>query len=289
MRENEVQTLLICLNGDDAELSKYAKEKLLKHGVCRCELGKKESTGGNRIEDHDIFVLYNSKDSFLSMKARELTVRYHSRYLYYIMGKYFSGYEKEYSEDLYQCGVVGLLKSLTNYDGHYAISTYSRLYIIHEMTGFIYYLRNIPSPHYARIQNKIKAAETFLECSGAEVTDERISKEIGISLKSVKKERQIMKMNAPVSLDATPLEMLEKIFGIENTVEKIVLTELDTEYLKTVVSELPGKQQVIFCMKIYEEYSFGEIANILGTEKKKVYKKYYAALAYVKKRIKPYI
>ena len=289
MKENEVQILLICVNGDDAELSKYAKEKLFKHGIYRPELNRKEKARGNRIEDHDIFLLYHSNDSFLSMKARELTVRYHSRYLYYIIGKYFSGYEKEYSEDLYQCGVVGLLKSLPNYDGRYAISTYSRLYIIHEMTGFIYYLRNIPSPHYARIQNKIKAAETFLECSGSEVTDESISKEIGISLKSVKKERQIMKMNVPISLDATPMEILEKIWGIENTVEKIVLTEIEMEYLKTVVSELPGKQQVIFCMKIYEEYSFGEIANILGTEKKKVYKKYYAALAYVKKRIKSYI
>lgn len=285
MTKKNVQMLMACVNVDDTELAKYAEEKLLTYGVSRLEIDMAKKKDVCRIEDGEIFKLYNSEDPFLSMKARELVVRYHERYLYFIMGKYFSGYEKEYSDDLYQCGVVGLLKSLTHYDGKYAISTYSRLYIIHEMTGFVYYLKNIPSPHYARIQNKIKSAETFLECNGIDVTDEAIAKEINISLKAVKKERWVMKVSSPVYIDAYPIDALEQIFVKEDIVESAVLSKLNWELFDTVIKELPAKQQLILYMKVFSEYSFQEIADILGIEKKKVYKKYYAALSYIKQKV----
>ena len=71
----------------------------------------------------------------------------------------------------------------------------------------------------------------------------------------------------------------------EDIVESAVLSKLNWELFDTVIKELPAKQQLILYMKVFSEYSFQEIADILGIEKKKVYKKYYAALSYIKQKV----
>ena len=163
MREKEVKLLKVCMGADDRELARYAKTKLKDKGFL---IEENVVSKGRRLSDHDLYELYHSNDPFLSMKSRELVVLYYKNYVYSLIDSYFHAYMMDYEEDLYQCGAVGLLKSLVHYDGTYTIMTYSRMYIIHEMTGYVYYLKNIPSTHYAKVRRLVVNAEEKLEKEG---------------------------------------------------------------------------------------------------------------------------
>ena len=268
MQKKEKQMLLSCVYGDDKDLAKYAEKKLLENGV---SIKPKKETE-NRIKDNVIFELYNSDDPYLSMKARELTVKYYSRFLYYIMEKQFSDYIAKYSDDLYQCGVVGLLKSLVKYDGTFAITTYSHLYIVHEMTGFIYYLQNIPTPYYAKIQRKIITAENNLSRNDLPATNEAIAKETGLSRKAVIKGRAMIQMGNAKPIDLYSQDYLDTLLNTGNTIENTAFHNIDCEYLFSIIMELPSDQRRILYLKIFEEYTFAEIAKTMEWKRGKVSK-----------------
>ena len=284
MQKKEKQMLLSCVYGDDKDLAKYAEKKLSENGISV----RKKKEAKNRIKDYVIFELYNSSDPFLIMKAKELTVKYYNRFLYYIMEKQFSDYIAKYSEDLYQCGVVGLLKSLIHYDGTFAITTYSHLYIVHEMTGFIYYLQNIPSPHYAKIQRKIISAEKYLTWNGFPATDEAIAKKTGLSMKSVIKGRTLIQMNNAKPIDLYSQDYLDTLLNTDNIIENTAFNNMDYEFLFSIIMELPCDQYRILYLKLFEEYTFEEIAKTMKWKSGKVSKSYYNGIEYLKEQMKYY-
>ena len=60
--------------------------------------------------------------------------------------------------------------------------------MVHEISDFTYFIRNISSVHYARQQRQISDAiqeEEFL-------TDQEIAEKTGLRMEKVRKERQVM-------------------------------------------------------------------------------------------------
>lgn len=106
----------------------------------------------NTYDDAQICKMYHSNDLSQQKKAIEVAITKYEKYIYFIMTRYFPTYAEKYKEDLFQCGVEGLIKSMKHYDASYSLSTYSKNYIIHEMKNFEYFLLNIPSAYYARLQ-----------------------------------------------------------------------------------------------------------------------------------------
>ena len=70
------------------------------------------------------------------MNKYEEIIKVNSGLIYMIMNKYFQGYDKD---DLYQVGVIGVIKAYNNYknDHNTKFSTYAFKYIYGEMYNYI--------------------------------------------------------------------------------------------------------------------------------------------------------
>ena len=285
MKLKNVNILKGCILSDDLELSAYAREKLEENGIM---FEKSYCTKTKRLTDHQLYELYHSDDNFLSKKSNDLVIRYYNNYIYSLIHDYFNSYRLDYLEDLYQCGVVGLLKSLAYYDGSYTITTYSRMYILHEMTGYVYYLKNIPSTHYAKVRRIVMNAEERMEKEGILATDEDIVKETGLSMKIVKRERQLLNKAGMVYLDSYSTESLDSYFNtyeIDSMVEEAVFNKIKFEQMIEILKKLPEYQKSIIYLRIFKGKSFSEIAKELGIDKEKIRTRYYHTLSNVRKKM----
>lgn len=137
MEKYNRETLMVCASGDDKELSDYSKKllKQMKYEIPDIRMFAK------RIPDTTIMELYHSADKFLVRKAKELAITYHINHIYDIIHRYFYQFEDSYFEDMFQSGAIGILKSLEHYDGSASLRTYSRFYVVHEISGFTYFIR----------------------------------------------------------------------------------------------------------------------------------------------------
>ena len=75
------------------------------------------------------------------MNKYEEIIKVNSGLIYMIMNKYFKGYDKD---DLYQVGVIGVIKAYNNYknDHNTKFSTYAFKYIYGEMYNYINNIKN---------------------------------------------------------------------------------------------------------------------------------------------------
>lgn len=120
-----------------------SKNILMEEKHMRNEIQKMESNVS--LRDHMICYLYQSGDPCLVQQAKQLAVQSSKSHVLHIMKANFSCFVPEHKEDLYQCGMVGVLKALVHYNGTRPFHAYSKNYVIHEMSEYTYYLRNIPS------------------------------------------------------------------------------------------------------------------------------------------------
>ena len=221
-------------------------------------------------QDSMICSMYHSNDPDQKKQAIELAVASHQNHIYFIMARYFHTYENQYKEDLYQNGVIGLIKSLERYDASYALTTYSKTYIIHEMKEFVFFLHNIPSPYYVRIQRIIKEAETELVNSGYKLTNQNISEYTGIPLKIVTRERSLMYQEENTSIEDKEVEFIQS----NHDVETQIINSIIAEQVKKNIDKLPPNQKEILVRKIILEHSYKEIASDINMEITDVYNEY---------------
>lgn len=162
------------------------------------------------------------------------------------------------------------------------------MYILHEMTGYVYYLKNIPSTHYAKIRRIVMNAEERMEKEGVLATDEDIVKETGLSMKIVKRERQLLNKAGMVYLDSYSKESLDSYFNtyeIDSMVEEAVFNKIKFEQMIEILKKLPEYQKSIIYLRIFKGKSFSEIAKELGIDKEKIRTRYYHTLSNVRKKM----
>lgn len=115
---------------------------------------------------------YHSDDPVVRAKALEEILEDHKKFITYVINKYFSSYKNQWFDDLYSCGVIGLLESLQKYDPDKGMpTTHFNSYILHEMYDFVATFINKTTAHYASKLSTINKAIAELESEGCENPD----------------------------------------------------------------------------------------------------------------------
>ena len=106
---------------------------------------------------------YHSGDEFLKKKAIEDMINILNNYIYSVMRTHFPNYYAKYVEDLFQEGVIAILKKMDDYDPELgAPTTFFHIYIKGAMNSFIIETINRTTNHYGHNINKVKKAIPIL-------------------------------------------------------------------------------------------------------------------------------
>lgn len=184
--------------------------------------------------------------------------------IYSIIHKYTYFYDKE---DLFQTGVIGLMKAYNNYDANMntKFSTYAYTYILSEVLAYINANRNIKlGREYQKLYKKINEAKTILtqrlmkEPSTYELSlFLEIDEQVIIHILEVT--GRFSGLDEIVSKDGKSLCLLDTI-SRENKDDMI-----DNLILKEEIDKLSDDEKKIIWMRYYDDRTQQEVANMLGT------------------------
>lgn len=220
-----------------------------------------------------IMEMYHSNDVLLVNEAKELCVRKYGGFVRYIIHHYYPTYEALHGEDMYQCGIEGLILSMESYNGEFAFTTHSRYFIMHEITQYTYFVRNLPSAHYAMLQRKIGRAIEYIDHNDMELTSKNIAEITGIHQRIVDRELNLMRAAGFVHYEQ--LEELDQyIIDEPAMVEDIVLEKMYYEKLKEEMEPVDGMVREVLRMRLVYEMSYKKIAEKLSVRLKDVKKMY---------------
>ena len=197
------------------------------------------------------------------MNKYEEEVNVCSDLIYAIIRKYFRGYD---IEDLYQVGVVGVMKACDNYkeDKNTKFSTYAYKYIYGEIYNYINNSKLLKvSRETTSLYKKINEAKNILS--------QRLMKEptvyelssfleiepniIEMAINSVKKIDSIDKV---VYSDGKDVEMLDTIRDEKD------YYNIDYMLLNETINRLPEEEKQIIYLRYFEDRTQSEVAGILG-------------------------
>lgn len=197
------------------------------------------------------------------MNKYEEIIKVNSGLIYMIINKYFKGYDKE---DLYQVGVIGVIKAYNNYKNNHntKFSTYAFKYIYGEMYSYINNIKSIKvSNEYVTLYKKIRTASNILS-------------------QKLMKEPSVNELAMFLEIDSFIIENVIKAMNKVDSLEKIVssdgknLTLLDTvkdnrdyyniDYmlLNEEINKLESPYKELIYLRYFEDKTQSEVAGILG-------------------------
>ena len=197
------------------------------------------------------------------MNKYEEIIKVNSGIIYMIMNKYFKGYDKD---DLYQVGVIGVIKAYNNYKNNHntKFSTYAFKYIYGEMYSYINNIKSIKvSNEYVTLYKKIRTASNILS-------------------QKLMKEPSVNELAMFLEIDPFIIENVIKAMNKVDSLEKIVssdgknLTLLDTirdnrdyyniDYmlLNEEINKLESPYKELIYLRYFEDKTQSEVAGILG-------------------------
>ena len=180
-------------------------------------------------EEFNQMVLNYQKGNELMCTAKADMIEKLDMFIYYIIGKKFSTF-KRYTKDLYQEGVVGILKGIDTFDPEKGkATTYFYTYILHEMTEFVNTNINKTTSHYSANIVKVKKAINHFEKDGRDWTITDLAQETGISAETIAQALNIMESANEIHYE-TP-DYLD-VHTSEN------FSSPEEEYLKREVSKM---------------------------------------------------
>lgn len=229
-----------------------------------------------------IMDFYRNGPSGMLDQIKEQMILAHKGYIYYIMNHYFFSF-RSYEEDLYDCGVIGLIKALKDYNWKNAFTTYSKMFVIHEMAAFTYYLQGNPSCYYAQIQRRIK--DVIGSDLDIQIPINEISEKTGIKADIVSRELMVMRATEFVWIDASP-SLVNAIEDKRENIDAEVEKKLEMEILKNAILKLNENERELILMYFFKNYSFGRIAREKGIYYNLVRKQYNEVLDKLKREIR---
>lgn len=216
------------------------------------------------------------------MNRYEEIIKVNNGLIYMIINKYFKGYDKE---DLYQVGVIGVIKAYNNYkrDHNTKFSTYAFKYIYGEMYSYINNIKCIKiSNEYNALYKRIKTANNILS-------------------QKLMKEPSINELSMFLEVDSSIIEMvinsMNKVDSLERTISSDgkELTLLDTiqdekevyniDYLllNDEISKLDSPYKELIYLRYFEDKTQSEVARILGMNQVEVSRNEQKTLKKIKK------
>lgn len=197
------------------------------------------------------------------MNKYEEVINSTSKMIYMIINKYFRGYDKE---ELYQVGVLGVIKAYDNYkkDHNTKFSTYAYTYIY----GEIYtYTNNLKGLKLARenfsLYKKINEAKNILsQRLMKEPTIYELSSFLELDYKLIENIINSMKnidsLERTISSDSKDLSLFDTISDEKD------YYNIDYIMLNEEINNLPEPWNQIIKLRYFEDKTQSEVASILG-------------------------
>lgn len=187
-----------------------------------------------------------------------------SNLVYAIIAKYFKGYS---TEDLYQVGVIGIMKACDNYkrDKSTKFSTYAYKYIYGEIYSYVNSSKTIKvARENYTLYKKINEAKNILS--------QKLMKEPSIyelscflEIEQGIIETALNSMNKVDSIDRVIYEGGKDLSLLDTISDKKDYYNIDYMMLNEEISKLSDEEQKIIYLRYYEDRTQSEVANILGT------------------------
>lgn len=186
-----------------------------------------------------------------------------SKLIYSIISKYQSYYDKE---DLYQIGVIGMIKAYKNYkkDSNTKFTTYAYTYILGEVLKYVNENKSFKlSKEYLVIYKKISEAKTILtqrlmkvpsnfELSIFLEIDEQVINHIEMIT------REIDRLDRIINEDGKNLILLDTIK------DEKAETSIDSMMLYEEINKLPSDERKLLKERYFLDKTQSETAKILG-------------------------
>lgn len=178
--------------------------------------------------------------------------------------KIASKFSKYYNiEDLFQAGVIGLIKAYKNYDHlkNTKISTYSVKYIYGEILEYVRNDRTIKVGNdYIKLYNSYQKSKDFLTNRNGYIPSlKEISDFMGIE--EEKLAFIIEKSQYAVSLD----EVLKEDYTLEDTIGTDERSKIDRLLdIKSELEKLKEEERKLILLRYFNDYTQSETAEMLG-------------------------
>lgn len=201
-------------------------------------------------------------------QAREVLIEQNLGLVHHIVKRFLGrGYE---AEDLFQIGVIGLIKSIDKFDTRYDVkfSTYAVPLITGEIKRFI---RDDGMVKVSRTLKensiKVKYARERLESRlGCEPTLEELAVEADLSVEEV-----VLAMEANIQVesiyksvyqsDGNEIYMVDQLADEKENAQETVLNHM---VLNQLLDGLPQKEQKLIWLRYYQDKTQTEVARVLG-------------------------
>lgn len=197
------------------------------------------------------------------MNKYEEVIASTSGMVYMIINKYFKGYDKE---DLYQVGVIGIIKAYNNYKKEHntKFSTYAYTYIYGEIYTYINNLRGIKlaRENYS-LYKKINEAQNILRQKlMREPSTYELSSFLELDYKLI--ENIITSMQSIDSLERT-ISSSDKDLSLFDTVsDNKDYYNIDFFMLNEEINSLPEPWKEVIKLRYFEDKTQSEVARMLG-------------------------
>ena len=205
--------------------------------------------------------------------ARELFLKANMRLVLSIVGRFSNSHEN--ADDMFQAGMVGLVKSLNNFDYSYGVcfSTYAVPMIMGEIKRFLRDRNGIKVPRSMR-DTAYKALKTreMLENSNVQTELVEIAEEIGIPLRDV-----------ACALDAVSdtVSFYDPVFGDDDPDGLLILDQLadpkenpdrwtENIALNEALKCVPEREKLVLTLRYFEGKTQVEISQITGISQAQV-------------------
>ena len=180
----------------------------------------------------------------------------------------FSGRGAE-SEDLFQIGAIGLIKSVNKFDTSFDVefSTYAVPMIMGEIRrflrddGMIKVSRALKeTAAKARIASEKIFTQRGYDASLSEIAEliNSTADEVAVALEATQIHDSIYK--SVTESDRNPVLMIDKLCSCDNNEEKVI----NKLALKDEIKKLPPRERQIIALRYYREKTQSEVAKILG-------------------------
>ena len=237
-----------------------------------------------RIDMNEVLALYKSGNPQKKAKAIEMTYLRYRKYVASLARGYFgpSFNKGEYfvsGEDFLSAGNLGLIEGLEHFDPQKGeFTTCCKPYVLKHLSEQACLGSDIPTQHYMNVHKKLKRAlDTFGKRNNTAPSIEQLSKETGLSERTVKDGLKMMSMIPAIpsglcdyhSEEDNPVENL---INDSDTPEEIILRqEFKSRFDDVIGRKLGIDEGEALCLRfgVYHDIpekglSFPEIAKRLG-------------------------
>jgi len=221
----------------------------------------------------DLWIKYKEQND---LNAKDNLIVKYVELVKIVAGRLYVSYNAhvEY-EDLVSYGIIGLIDAIEKFDITKKIKfeTYANFRIRGSIIDQLRSLDWIPRSMRQKYKNLEKVISKLQNEHGADIKDELIAKELGITLNELNKLMADVSLFSLVSLDEKIEENSNfsiKSNNLEMSPEGNLFDKETKLILKDRIDSLPERERTIISLYYYSELTYKEIAEILGISESRI-------------------